>query len=68
LNAPVVLEAVALFGAARCMIASNFPVDGLHAGFDEIMEGFQAITAGLPRADRLRLFHGTAVETYRLAA
>ncbi len=68
LNGPVVREAVALFGAARCMVASNFPVDGLHATFDEIMDGLKAITAGLPRADRLRLFHGTAVETYRLRA
>jgi predicted TIM-barrel fold metal-dependent hydrolase len=68
LNGPVVREAVGLFGAARCMVASNFPVDGLHAGFDEIMDGFKAITAGMPQADRLRLFHGTAAETYRLSA
>ena len=68
LNGPVVREAVALFGVARCMVASNFPVDGLHATFDEIMDGLKAITAGLPRADRLRLFHGTAAETYRLQA
>jgi len=68
LNGPVVLEAISLFGAGRCMVASNFPVDGLHAAFDEIMDGLKAITAGLPRADRLRVFHGTAVETYRLAA
>lgn len=66
LQAPVVLAAVALFGAQRCMVASNFPVDGLHATFDEIMDGMKAITAQLPRADRLRLFHSTAVETYRL--
>jgi hypothetical protein len=49
LNGPVVREAVALFGVARCMVASNFPVDGLHATFDEIMDGLKAITAGLPR-------------------
>ncbi len=46
-----------MFGVARCMVASNFPVDGL-----------KAITADMPRADRLRLFHGTAAETYRLQA
>lgn len=66
LNAPVVLEAVRRFGAARCMVASNFPVDGLVARFATIMQGFRAITASLPREDRLRLFAGTAVETYRL--
>lgn len=66
LNGWVVLEAVKLFGAARCMWASNYPVDGLVASFAEILSGTRAITAGMPRADRLRLFHGTAAETYRL--
>jgi len=67
LNAPVVLEAVRLFGASRCMVASNFPVDGLVAGFATIMQGLREITAALPRADRLRIFSGTAMETYRIA-
>nr|WP_255575275.1 amidohydrolase family protein [Caldovatus aquaticus] len=68
LNGWVVREAIALFGAERCMVASNFPVDGLLATFDEILDGLKAITAGLPRADRLRIFHGTAAETYRLGS
>lgn len=68
LNAPVVLEAVRLFGAERCMVASNFPVDGLVASFAAIMQGMRAITASLPRAARLRLFHGTAAEVYRISA
>ena len=66
LNGWVVLEAVKLFGAGRCMWASNYPVDGLVAGFAKILSSMRAITAGLPRADRLRLFYGTAAETYRL--
>lgn len=66
LNGWIVLEAVKLFGAERCMWASNYPVDGLVAGFAEILSSMRAITDGLPRADRLRLFHGTAAETYRI--
>jgi predicted TIM-barrel fold metal-dependent hydrolase len=66
LNGWVVLEAVKLFGAERCMWASNYPVDGLVSGFAEILSSMRTITAGLPRADRLRLFHGTAAETYRI--
>lgn len=66
-NGWIVLEAVRLFGAARCMWASNFPVDGLVSGFAEILGAMRVITAGLPRADRLRIFHGTAAETYRIA-
>jgi DNA-binding GntR family transcriptional regulator len=54
------------FGAARCLWASNFPVDGLVSGFGEILGAMREITAGLPRADRLQIFHGTAAATYRL--
>jgi predicted TIM-barrel fold metal-dependent hydrolase len=42
-------------------------VDGLVSGFGEILGGMREITAALPRAERLRIFHGTAAETYRLA-
>jgi len=66
LNGWIALEAVRLFGALRCMWASNYPVDGLVAGFAEILSGVRIITAGLPPTDRLRIFHGTAAETYRL--
>jgi predicted TIM-barrel fold metal-dependent hydrolase len=48
------------------MIASNFPVDGLTGTFDQIFSFYKAATAALPRADRLRLFHDTAVRVYRL--
>ncbi|TCZ56630.1 amidohydrolase family protein [Roseicella aquatilis] len=68
LQAPVVLEAVRLFGAERCMVASNFPVDGLLASYDEVMGGMRAIIAGLPEAAQRRILHGTAAETYRIDA
>ena len=67
LNGWIVLEALRLFGAARCMWASNFPVDGLVSGFGEILGGMREITASMPREDRLRIFHDTAAATYRLA-
>lgn len=65
-NGWIVREAIALFGAERCLWASNFPVDGLVSGFAEILQAMRTITAGLPRASRLRIFHGTAAEIYRL--
>jgi predicted TIM-barrel fold metal-dependent hydrolase len=67
LQAPVVPEAIRLFGAGRCMVASNFPVDGLLATYDEIMDGIRALIAPLPEADQRRILHGTAAETYRIA-
>jgi predicted TIM-barrel fold metal-dependent hydrolase len=65
-NRRVVRETIAIFGVARCMFASNFPVDGLCASYDAIVGGFQAFVADLPPADRRALFHDNAVRLYRL--
>lgn len=65
-NAPVVLDAIRIFGADRCMFASNFPVDGLTGSFDTIFTGFKSIVAGFPAKERQMLFHDNAARIYRL--
>lgn len=67
LNRGVVLDTIRIFGADRCMFASNFPVDSLWATFDDIFGGFMEITADLPEADRRKLFHDNAERVYRPA-
>jgi predicted TIM-barrel fold metal-dependent hydrolase len=66
LNRAVVLDAIAIFGAERAMFASNFPVDSLVGTFDQIFDGFLAITEHLPAADRNRLFRDNAIRIYGL--
>ncbi len=65
-NGPVVRDALAIFGAARCMFASNFPVDSLVADYRTIISGFREITADLPPDRIAGLFHDNAVRFYRL--
>jgi predicted TIM-barrel fold metal-dependent hydrolase len=65
-NGPVVRDAIAIFGAGRCLFASNFPVDGLAGTFAEIFSGFRAAVAERPPEDRKKLFHDNAVRIYRL--
>ena len=65
-NRPIVLETIAMFGAKRCMFASNFPVDRLRASYDMIYDSFKAITADLPRVDQEQLFSKTAASFYRI--
>lgn len=65
-NAPVVRDAIRIVGVDRCMFASNFPVDSLVGDLDTIWSGFKTITADLPQADRVKLFHDNAVRIYRL--
>jgi predicted TIM-barrel fold metal-dependent hydrolase len=66
-NRAIIRDTIEIFGVARCMFASNFPVDGLCGSFDTIYSGFKAATADLPRRDRLALFHDNAIRIYRLA-
>jgi predicted TIM-barrel fold metal-dependent hydrolase len=62
----VVLTAIELFGTARAMFASNFPVDSLRNTFSEIFSTFDSITRVLPEAERRALFHDNAVRIYRM--
>jgi predicted TIM-barrel fold metal-dependent hydrolase len=64
-NGPIVRDAIRIFSAARCMFASNYPVDRLAGSFDDIFDGFKAMTADLPDMDRRALFHDTAQRIYR---
>jgi len=63
-NRWIVRETIAMFGAERCMFASNFPVDGLCADFATIYEGFREIVADLSDASQASLFHNTARDVY----
>jgi predicted TIM-barrel fold metal-dependent hydrolase len=65
-NLPVVRETLELFGPARCMAASNFPVARLHASFDLFFDSLARMVADLPRADQAQVFAGTARRVYRL--
>jgi predicted TIM-barrel fold metal-dependent hydrolase len=58
-----VLEA---FGPDRCMVGSNFPVDGLHGTLDELWSTYAALTAHLDDDARDLFFAGTAERVYRL--
>ncbi|MDN3565918.1 amidohydrolase family protein [Paeniroseomonas aquatica] len=65
-NIGIIRETIGIFGAGRCMFASNFPVDGLCGSFRTIVEGFAAAVADLPEAERAALFAGNAARIYRL--
>jgi L-fuconolactonase len=58
--------AIEVFGAERCMFASNFPVDSAAGSFDDLYTSFDTITSGLDAASREALFAGTAERIYRL--
>jgi L-fuconolactonase len=63
---PFVETSIELFGALRCMMESNFPVDGRSAGFVPLWNALKHLTRGYSAQERAALFHDTAVRVYRL--
>jgi predicted TIM-barrel fold metal-dependent hydrolase len=65
---PYVLEAIDAFGVDRCLFASNFPIDGLHAGYAALWRSYAEIVAGASDAERDQLLRSNAIRLYRLEA
>ncbi len=63
---PFVLDTIEIFGAERCLFASNFPVDKLFSDYATLWRAFDAITADFSDSERSALFHDNAVRVYRL--
>lgn len=63
---PLIETCIDVFGPARCMFGSNFPVDKLHKQYGEIWKAYERIAGELPQADQDRLFGATARAFYRL--
>ena len=66
LNREVVLSAIEIFGFRRAMFASNFPVDGLCASFNEIYSGFRSIVNDFSVPEQRALFHDAAIRIYAM--
>ncbi|EJZ20079.1 amidohydrolase family protein (plasmid) [Rhizobium sp. Pop5] len=63
---PVTEHCLDCFGPARTMFASDFPVAGLHASFDEVYQVFRTVASQLSDDEQRALFFATANDTYRL--
>jgi predicted TIM-barrel fold metal-dependent hydrolase len=63
---PTVLETIDIFGVARCMFASNFPVDRLYSSFDTLFDAFAEIVQAFSADERRALFAENARRLYRL--
>jgi len=65
-NRRVVREAIEIFGFARCMFASNFPVAGLRIGYVAQVSAIARMIDDCSIGERTTLFHDTAKRFYRL--
>ena len=63
---PYLLKCIELFGANRCMFASNFPVDKLCGSFTLIFNAYKLATKDLTEEQKHYVFYQTAAETYHM--
>ena len=64
--APYYLHAIESFGADRCMLESNFPVDRFSISYHVLWNGLKKITAAFSESEKNDLFSGTATRVYKL--
>jgi predicted TIM-barrel fold metal-dependent hydrolase len=65
--AAIVRETVAMFGPARCLFGSNFPVEKLWTGYSDMIAAFRAALEPLGEATARAALHDNAVRVYRLS-
>ena len=63
---PFVLETLEIFGAARTMLGSNFPVDRLFGTYGQLVGAYAQLLCGASAAERADLFVRTAERIYRI--
>jgi len=64
--ADVVSETLALFGPARCLFGSNFPIEKLWTTYRDLVAACQAAMVALDEAQRQSVLRTTAMRVYRL--
>jgi L-fuconolactonase len=63
---PYIEDCVELFGAERCMVSSNFPVEKAGVTYSAVWNMFKRLTAHCSPEEKRKLFAGTARRIYRL--
>jgi predicted TIM-barrel fold metal-dependent hydrolase len=63
---PIVSDTVTLFGAARCLWGSNFPIEKIWTDYATVANNFRAAVAHLPLGDQRQILSETAARVYRL--
>lgn len=63
---PIVSHCLDSFGIERCMFGSNFPLDGLHVRYSEMVSTYAACFVNLSETEQHALFYENAARFYRI--
>ena len=64
---PYASTCLELFGAGRCLVESNFPVDKMGIGYAGLFNALKRIASAASADEKKALFSGTAKRVYQLA-
>jgi predicted TIM-barrel fold metal-dependent hydrolase len=63
---PYLEPCLELFGAGRCMVSSNFPVEKAGVGYGTTWNLFKLLTRGCSNEEKQSIFNGTAGRIYQI--
>ena len=64
--AGVVGEAVAIFGAGRCLFGSNFPIEKLWTSYGALLDAYRDAVRSLAPKEQQAILYDTAMSVYRI--
>jgi predicted TIM-barrel fold metal-dependent hydrolase len=65
--APYIEAGIATFGVDRCLMESNFPLEGISCGYVPLWNAMKHVVRGYSAAEKAALFRGTAARVYGVA-
>ncbi len=65
--AGIVHEAIAIFGAGRCLFGSNFPIEKLWTSYSALLDAYRDAVRLLAPKEQQAILHETAMSVYRIA-
>lgn len=63
---PYVETAIDAFGTSRCLMESNFPLEGVSCGYVPLWNALKHTVRGCSAAEKASLFHDVAARVYRI--
>ena len=63
---PWVLHCIEAFSPARCVFATNWPVDKLFSTYDVVIDAYTKIVADFSQDEQIAMFSGNAERLYRI--
>jgi predicted TIM-barrel fold metal-dependent hydrolase len=63
---PIIEETIELYGAARCLFGSNFPIESMWTSYTDLVATVKACLSRCSEAERRAILHDTATRLYGL--